>query len=66
MKASFDSTDTGDKSYYSSELQEIIELARPLAKWLYDHKDPHFSIIITEDNVDLVQAVAGSPMTIIK
>lgn len=51
---------------YSSELQEITELARPLAKWLYDHKDPHFSIVITEDHVDLVQAVAGSPMTIIK
>lgn len=51
---------------YSPELQELIELAKPLAKWLYDHKDPHFSIVITEDHVDLVQAVAGSPMTIIK
>lgn len=42
--------------YEEKELDEMIEAAKPLIKWLNDNADPYATIIVTPDSAELLSA----------
>lgn len=43
--------------------QEMVELAKPLVKWMNDNLHPHTVIIIETNGVQLLEGIIGHPIT---
>ena len=43
------------------QLDELLEAAKPLMKWMSEHCNPHNKAIVEIDRVDLLDGVCGIP-----
>lgn len=43
------------------QVQELHDLAKPLADWLYEHGSPHSVIMVTMADVELLSGEACAP-----
>jgi len=42
-----------------AQLQEILEVARPLMDWLKENTHPHCKVIVDSEFAELVEGIAG-------
>lgn len=45
------------------QTNEMVELAKPLVKWMNDNLHPHTVIIIETNGVQLLEGIIGHPIT---
>ena len=58
---------TENQDKHAQKLEELKEAARPLIKWLNENGNPHHTILVTPDSVELLSAeIFGSVPEFIK